>query len=124
MLHKHRGGIERSLGPRTRPRNCQQRPLRLILKLVCRETHQVRIPHPYCTPNTNFPHKQAVHPAKAELHIFHTLGLEMLGKTSIDSSCQVAEGAHLSMDAGLSVDVVVLNSIQEICQAPESVGLH
>ncbi|KAL3952957.1 hypothetical protein ACCO45_012900 [Purpureocillium lilacinum] len=81
------------------------------------------VPHADGVLDADLSHQQAVHPAEAKLDKLHALLLQVLGQRRVDARREVAQGAHLALYPRLRHDVVVLDSVEELGEAPEGVGL-
>lgn len=87
-----------------------------------RRTYEVGVPHADNVLDAYFTHEEAVHPAKAELDELDALVLEVLGEGGVDAGGEIAQRADLALDAGLCDNVVVLDAVEELGEAPEGVG--
>lgn len=86
--------------------------------------YHISIPHADGVLDTDFPHEQAIHPPKAELNKFHSLGLEMLRQPSIDPRREIPQTRHLSLYPRLRKNIVILNAIQKFRQTPKRICLY
>src|SRR3569833_367666 len=86
-------------------------------------THHIRIPHSNRVPDADLAHEKAVHPPEAKLDELDVLLLEVLGEIGVDPGRQVAQRRHLSLDARPRDDVVALDAVEQLRQAPERAGL-
>jgi hypothetical protein len=86
-------------------------------------TNQISVPHADGVFDADFSHQETVHPAKTELNKLDTLLFQVLGQIAIDTRCEITEGSNLALNAGLSHNVVILDAIEQLGQAPEGVSL-
>jgi hypothetical protein len=77
-------------------------------------TYQIRVPHPDCILDADLAHQEAVHPSETELDKVDLLVLQVLGEVRVDARRQVPQRGHLSLDARLGHDVVVLDAVQQL----------
>lgn len=85
-------------------------------------TYQVGVPHSDNVAHAHLAHQQAIHPTKGKLHVLYAVLLQMRMQRRVDACHQLSQPAYLSLDAGLRKDVVVLDAIEELREAPERVG--
>lgn len=91
-------------------------------KSMAMELYHVCIPHANRILDAHFPHEQTIHPPEAELHKFHALLFQMLGKSGIYAYSQIAQGSDLSMDSWLGIYVVVLDAVKQLGKAPKCIS--
>ena len=90
---------------------------------MARKTYHIRVPHADRVLDAQLAHEHAVHPPEAKLYKLDAILHQVRRERLVYSRDQLAERRNLPLDAGLRVDVVVLDPVQQLGQAPERVGL-
>lgn len=86
-------------------------------------SHHVSVPHPDGVLDAYLPHEETVHPPEAELYELDVFFLHVLDKALVYPRGKVSQRSNLALNSWLSNDVVILDAIEQLGQAPESVGL-
>ena len=86
--------------------------LSVIRRKTTRKTYQIGIPHPHRILHTYLTHQQTVHPAEGKLHEFDALRSEVLGKRRVNTRDEFRHALDAALDAGLRVDIVVLDPVE------------
>jgi hypothetical protein len=69
-------------------------------------------------------HQQVVHPAEGELHEADLVAGEVGVEAAVDAPHQLLQRLHAPLDARLREDVVLLDALQQLAQAPVRVRLY
>ena len=83
--------------------------------------YKIRIPHPYCVLDTDLAHQKAIHPSEAELNELDSFPLHVLGQCAVNPCGEITQSSHLPLYARLSMNIIVLNAIEKLCETPEAV---
>ena len=91
---------------------------------MCVWTSQICVPHADYVLDVDFSHEETVHPAETELDEFDAFVFEVFGESCVYTGCEVVQGPDLSLDTGLSDNVVVFNTIEELGETPEGIVFY
>lgn len=82
---------------------------------------KVRVPKANRAVQRQFTRQQIIHPAKGELQVIDAVQLQVAMQGAIDASNQLFQLIHLGLNAELRKNVIVLNAVEELGQAPKGV---
>lgn len=75
-------------------------------------THEIGIPHSNDGSDRDLPQQQTILPPPSKLNELDVLFFEMSSERCVDSCAEFFHSSDLTLNAWLSVDVVVLNAIE------------